>query len=61
MVEQTDNSSLPSCADFFGVVGSFAVGGTLVLILRLSGYDLDGGLWLVSMPTQLLRYFSMRD
>jgi hypothetical protein len=49
MVQQADNGGLPGRADFFGVVGSFAVGGTLVLVLGLSRYDLDGGLGLISM------------
>jgi hypothetical protein len=59
MVQQTDDGSLPGCSDFFGVVGSFAVGGALVLVLGLSGYDLDGGLLQISTSVGSFLYFSL--
>ena len=61
VVQQTDNGGLPGCADFFGVVGSFTVGSALVLVLGLSGYDLDGGLRVVSTEPWLSLCCSMRD
>jgi len=48
VVEQADNGSFSGGANFLGVVGPFAIGGALVLVLRLSRDDLDGGLDLVS-------------
>jgi hypothetical protein len=48
VVEQADNGGLSGRPDFLGVVGSLAVGGALVLVLRLSGNDLDGHLCRVS-------------
>lgn len=48
MVQQTDNGSLSGGSDFFGVVGSFTVGGALVLVLGQSRDDLDGRLLMIS-------------
>jgi hypothetical protein len=48
VVEQADNGGFSGRADFFGVVCPLAVGGALVLVLRLSGYNLDGHLHAVS-------------
>jgi hypothetical protein len=44
MVQEADDGGLSGSADFLGVVGSFAVGSALVLVLRLTGHNLDGGL-----------------
>jgi hypothetical protein len=44
VVEQADNGGFSRGSDFLGVVGSLAVGSALVLVLRLSGNNLDGRL-----------------
>jgi len=55
MVQQTDNGSLSGGSDFFGVIGSFAVGGALMLVLGLSRNDLDGGLLTLTLSFILTR------
>lgn len=44
VVEQTDDGSFSGGSNFLGMVGSFAVRRTLVLVLGLSGDDLDSNL-----------------
>ena len=48
VVQEADDGGLSGGADFLGVVGSLAIGSGLVLVLRLAGDDLDGGLEEVS-------------
>lgn len=47
VVEQADNGGFSGGSNLFGVVCSFAVGGALVLVLRLSRDDLNGDLGVV--------------
>ena len=58
VVEQTDNSSFPCSSNFLGVVGSFAVGSALVVVLGLSRHYLHSHLRRVSAccrPPTLLK------
>jgi hypothetical protein len=48
VVEQADDGGFSGSADFFGVVCPLAVGGALMLVLRLSRDNLDGHLRPVS-------------
>ena len=44
VVQQADNGGFAGGPDLLGMVGSFAVGSALVLVLGLSGHYLDGHL-----------------